>query len=69
MENPSKSEVIGRFGGNENTEWPRSTDTSRTKNISIVLPTFVHLKNVRTLIHTNVISLFTNQLYTYAYYY
>ena len=25
--NPSKSEVIGRCGGDENTEWPRRTDT------------------------------------------
>ena len=24
--NPSKSEVIGRFGGDEKTEWPRRTD-------------------------------------------
>ena len=30
--NPSKSEVIGRFGGDEKTEWPRRTDTSRTLN-------------------------------------
>ena len=28
--NPSKSEVIGRFGGDEKTEWPRRTDKSRT---------------------------------------
>ena len=28
--NPSKSEVIGRCGGDEKTEWPRRTDTSRT---------------------------------------
>ena len=28
--NPSKSEVIGRCGGNEKTEWPRRTDKSRT---------------------------------------
>ena len=30
--NPSKSYVIGRCGGDENTEWPRRTDTSRTLN-------------------------------------
>ena len=24
--NPLKSEVIGRCGGDENTEWPRGTD-------------------------------------------
>ena len=28
--NPSKSEVIGRCGGNEKTEWPRRTDKCRT---------------------------------------
>ena len=28
--NPSKSEVIGRCGGDENIEWPRGTDKSRT---------------------------------------
>ena len=28
--NPSKSEIIGRCGGDEKTEWPRRTDTSRT---------------------------------------
>ena len=27
--NPSKSEVIDRFGGDEKTEWPRRTDKSR----------------------------------------
>ena len=32
--NPSKSEVIGRCGGDEKTEWPLRTDNSRTlKNI------------------------------------
>ena len=29
MENPSKSEVIGRCGGDEKPEWPRRTDKSR----------------------------------------
>ena len=28
--NPSKSEVIGRCGLDEKTEWPRRTDKSRT---------------------------------------
>ena len=28
--NPSKSEVIGRCGGDEKTEWPRRTGKSRT---------------------------------------
>ena len=28
--NPLKSEVIGRCGGDEKTEWPRRTDKSRT---------------------------------------
>jgi len=28
--NPSKSEVIGRCGRDEKTEWPRGTDNSRT---------------------------------------
>ena len=27
--NPSKSEVIGRCGGDEKPEWPRRTDKSR----------------------------------------
>ena len=31
--NPSKSEVIGRCGGDEKNEWPRRTDKSRTLNI------------------------------------
>ena len=30
MENPSKSEVIGRSGGDEKNEWPRRTDKIRT---------------------------------------
>ena len=30
--NPSKSEDIGRCGGDEKTEWPRRTDKSRQKN-------------------------------------
>ena len=29
IENPSKSEVIGPCGGDENTEWPRRTDNGR----------------------------------------
>mgnify|MGYP006890293605 CR=1 FL=1 len=29
IENPPKSEVIGRCGGDEITEWPHRTDTSR----------------------------------------
>ena len=28
--NPSKSEVIGRCGGDKKNEWPRRTDKSRT---------------------------------------
>jgi len=28
--NPSKSEVIGRCGRDEKTEWPRRTDKSQT---------------------------------------
>ena len=31
--NPSKSEVIGRCDGDENREWPRRTEKSRTLNI------------------------------------
>ena len=30
IENPSKSEVIGRYGGDEKNESPRRTDKSRT---------------------------------------
>jgi len=30
IENPSKSEVIGRCDGDENPEWPHRTDKSRT---------------------------------------
>ena len=30
IENPSTSEVIGRCGEDEKTEWPRRTDKSRT---------------------------------------
>ena len=32
--NPSKSEVIGRCGGDEKTEWARRTDKSRTLKIN-----------------------------------
>jgi len=28
--NPSKSDVIGRCGGDEKNEWPRRTDKSQT---------------------------------------
>ena len=36
IENPSKSEVIGRCGGDEKTEWPRRTDKkSNAKKIKI----------------------------------
>ena len=28
--NPSKSEVIGRCGGDDKTEWPHRTDKGRT---------------------------------------
>ena len=36
--NPSKSEVIGRCGGDENTEWPRRTDKkSNAKKIKCKL--------------------------------
>jgi len=30
--NPLKSEVIGRCGADEKTEWPRGTDKSNAKN-------------------------------------
>jgi len=30
MDNPLKSDVIGRCGGDEKTEWPCRTDKSRT---------------------------------------
>ena len=30
IENPSKSEVIARYDGDEKTEWSRRTDKSRT---------------------------------------
>ena len=32
IENPSKSEVIGRCGGDEKNEWPRRTDKWNAKN-------------------------------------
>ena len=40
IENPSKSEVIGRCGGDEKTEWPRRTDKCRTlkKQTFVTLP-------------------------------
>ena len=31
IENPSKSEVIGRCGGDDKTEWPRRTDKTLKK--------------------------------------
>ena len=30
IENPSKSEVIGRCGGDKKNKWPRRTDKSQT---------------------------------------
>ena len=49
-ENPSKSEVIGRCGGDEKTEWPHRTDKSRTlkkqTNKPIVI-TFLWLKALK----------------------
>ena len=30
IENPSKSEVIGHYGGDEKTEWPHRTDKNQT---------------------------------------
>ena len=33
--NPSKSEVIGRCGGDENNEWPRRTDKRTLKKVSL----------------------------------
>ena len=32
--NPSKSEAIGRCGGDEKNEWPRRTDKSRPLKIN-----------------------------------
>ena len=41
--NPSKSEVIGRCGGNEKTEWPRRTDKSQTpKKLKKIKLTYVY---------------------------
>ena len=38
--NPSKSEVIGRCGGDEKTEWPRKkrqmSNAKKTKNFSLI---------------------------------
>ena len=34
--NPSKSEVIGRCGGDEKNEWPRGTDKKSNASIYIV---------------------------------
>ena len=52
--NPSKSEVIGRCGGDEKTEWPRSNDKSRTlkktKTVTDLKPTYfllLHNLNLR----------------------
>ena len=43
MENPSKSEVIGRCGGDEKTEWPCRTDMSnaKKKRVSSVQSNFI----------------------------
>ena len=44
IENPSKSELIGRCGGDEKTEWPRRTDNSRTlKKQKSKTPTKLHV--------------------------
>ena len=37
MENLSKSQVIGRCGGDEKTEWSHRTDKSRTLKIFFIL--------------------------------
>ena len=47
IENPSKLEVIGRFGGDEKHEWPRKTDKSRSLKKSLKKSpriTSLHLK-------------------------
>ena len=50
IENLSKSEVIGHCGGDEQTEWPRRTDKSRTlKKIHTVL-FFWTLKKIHTVL-------------------
>ena len=42
--NPSKSEVIGRCGGDQKTEWSPRTDKSRTLNkTKYIGPDIVHI--------------------------
>ena len=48
--NPSKSEVIGHCGGEENTELSRRTDKSRKKNKKIVVSSCY----VDTYLHHNI---------------
>ena len=53
--NPSKSEVIGRCGGDEKTELPRRTDKSRTLKNPKISP-YVQLiagVNRRVQLHSN----------------
>ena len=44
--NPSKSEVIGRCGGDKKAEWPRGTDNSRTlkKHLKQQTTTYVTIR-------------------------
>ena len=46
IENPSKSEVIDRCGGDEKTEWPRRTDKSPTLKLLFFQITFNKRRNV-----------------------
>ena len=45
--NPSKSEVIGRCGGDEKTEWPRRTNKSQTLKNKIDFYTALWLKSTK----------------------
>ena len=50
IENPSKSEVIGRCGGDEKTEWPRRTHKSPLKK---------HTQKTKTWLNENVLLIYT----------
>ena len=59
IENPSKSEVIGRFGGDEKTEWPRRTDKSRMPRRILKIVSFYYIADSTKLMRND-----NQQLYT-----
>ena len=50
--NPSKSEVIGRCGGDDKTEWPRRTDKKSNAIIVCFFKNWLHLNEYIVILYT-----------------